>query len=173
MVKRFVGCGLVAAGITLVFCVHAIAAGKIGYVDVYGAAARSQWGKRISDDLKKEQEKLSGALDQKKQAFVTARDDYEKKKQVMDEKARNRRQKELQDMLAELEKNAQESGTKWNEQKNAAMAPLFKKIVEIATKIARDDKYDFIFEKNAIVVPDEKDDITSQVVKELDKTSPR
>ncbi len=53
------------------------------------------------------------------------------------------------------------------------MAPLFKKMSEIANKIGKDEKYDFIFEKNALVVANEKDDLTSRVVTELDKTSPK
>jgi outer membrane protein len=172
--KRSFGCVLVAAGITLAFCAHAIAAGgKIGYLDVTGAAAQSQWGKKISDDLKKEQEKLTVTVQQKNDAFVSARDDYIKKKDVMDSKAKDRKEKELRDMAEELQKLANDSQSKWNEEKNTAMAPLFKKIVEIANKIAKDDKYDFILDRNALVVPGEKDDITSRVVTELNKAAPK
>ena len=171
--KKSLGCVLVAVGITLVFGVCAMAAGKIGYVDVYGAAGQSKWGKKISDDLKKEEESLRGSLDQKKQAFVTARDEYMKKKDVMDAKAKERKEKELQDMAEELQRLANDAGNKLNEQKKVATDPLFKKIYEIANKIAKDDKYDLILEKAAIVVPSEKDDITARVVSELDKTSPK
>jgi len=172
--KRLFGCVLVAASITLVFCVQAMAAGgKIGYVDVYGAAGQSKWGKKITDDLKKEEESLRGTLDQKKQAFVSARDDYMKKKEVMDAKARDRKEKELQDMAEELQKLASDAGNRLNEEKRAATDPLIKKIIEIANKIAKDDKYDFILEKSAIVATSEKDDLTARVVAELDKSSPK
>ena len=171
--KKSLGCVLVAVGITLVFGVCAMAAGKIGYVDVYGAAGQSKWGKKISDDLKKEEESLRGSLDQKKQAFVTARDEYMKKKDVMDAKAKERKEKELQDMAEELQRLANDAGNKLNEQKKVATDPLFKKIYEISNKIAKDEKYDLILEKAAIVVPSEKDDITARVVSELDKTSPK
>jgi Skp family chaperone for outer membrane proteins len=163
-------------GVAVVFCVNAIAAGgtlKIGYVDVTGAATQSQWGKKVTEDLKKEQERLGSAVEQKKQAFVAARDDYEKKKDAMDEKARARKQKELQDMYAELEKLATESSTKWNDQAKAVREPIFKKIMEIANKIAKDDKYDFIIEKSALLVGNDKDDITLRVVSELDKSAPK
>lgn len=171
---KFFGFVLLAVGVALVFCVNAVAAGgslKIGYVDVTGAASQSQWGKKVTDDLKKEQERLGSAVEVKKQAFVTARDDYEKKKDVMDEKARTRKQKELQDMYSELEKLASESSTKWNDQAKAVREPIFKKIMEIANKIAKDEKYDFVIEKSALIVGNDKDDITPRVVSELDKTS--
>ena len=51
------------------------------------------------------------------------------------------------------------------------MGPLSKKIIEIANKIAKEDKYDFIFDKGAIIVPNGKDDITSLITGELDKSS--
>jgi outer membrane protein len=174
--KRFYVSSLLAVGVALVFCVSAVAAGgslKIGYVDVTGAAAQSQWGKKVTEDLKREQERLGGAVEQKKQAFVTAREEYEKKKDVMDEKARTRKQKELQDMYAELEKLATDSSSKWNDQAKAARDPIFKRIMEISNKIAKDEKYDFIIEKTALVVGNDKDDITLRVVSELDKTSPK
>ncbi len=96
--KRFFGCVLVVAGITLAFSVNAVAAGgslRLVILISSVAIAQSQWGKRISDDLKKEHEKLAGTLEQKKRAFVTAKDDYEKKKEAMDGKARDRKEKEL------------------------------------------------------------------------------
>jgi outer membrane protein len=173
---RFFGFFLLAVGVALVFSVNAVAAGgsvKIGYVDVTAAASQSQWGKKVTDDLKKEQERLGGAVDAKKQAFITARDDYEKKKDVMDEKARGRKQKELQEMYSELEKLANDSSSKWNDQAKAAREPIFKKIMDIASRIAKEDKYDFVIEKSALIVGNDKDDLTQRVVTEMDKTSPK
>jgi Skp family chaperone for outer membrane proteins len=45
--------------------------------------------------------------------------------------------------------------------------------MDIATKIAKDEKYDFVIEKSALIVGNDKDDITQAVVKEMDKTSPK
>ena len=169
--KKLFGCVLVAASIMLIFCVHAIAAGgKIGYVDVFGAAGQSKWGKKISEDLKKQEDALRGGLEQKNTAFVTARDDYLKKKDVMDAKARDRKETELKGMIEELQKLSTDSSTKLNEQKKVETDPLFKKIYEIVNRIAKDEKYDFILEKSALVFFNEKEDLTSRVVSELDKS---
>ncbi len=172
--KRFFGLIFVTALITLAFSVNSMAAGgnvKIGFFDVNAAAAQSQWGKKIIDDLKREQEKLGGDLEVKKKAFLAAKEDYDKKKDVMDEKARTRKQKELQDLAADMEKMANESTNKFNTQANEAKAPLFKKLQEIVNRIARDEKYDFIFEKTAVLFGNEKDDLTKRIASELDKSS--
>ena len=102
---------LVAAAITLVFSVNAVAAGglKIGFFDLQAAITQSATGKRFLEDMKKEEEKLGGELQQKARAFTTAKDEYEKKRDVMDEKARTRKEKELTEMYTEVQKMRSDS----------------------------------------------------------------
>jgi len=170
--KRFI---LLAAGITLVFSVNAFAAGgagKIGYFDIQTAITQSETGKRVIEEMKKEEERLGGALEQKMRAFTAAKEEYDKKKDVMDEKGRGRKEKELTDMYTELQKTRSESSAKFNEQKNTAMAPLIRKVNDIARKIGADEKYDFIFEKGVVYYSgNEKEDLTKRITAELDKSS--
>ncbi|MGA7495014.1 MAG: OmpH family outer membrane protein [Syntrophobacteraceae bacterium] len=173
--KRFFGCVLVAAGITLAFSVNAVAAGgslKIGFFDLQAAIIQSDTGKKFLEEMKKEETNLNSALEQKGSAFMTAKDEYDKKKNVMDEKARGRKEKELSDMYTELQKMRSESSTKFKEQASAARAPILKKVRDVAKKIGRDEKYDFIIEKSSLYFEgNEKDDLTKRVSAELDKSS--
>ncbi len=167
---------VLATAIIFGLSTSAFAAGgslKLGYFDANGVAMQSQWGKKIIDDLKKEQERLSSELDEKGKAFKTAKDEYDKKRDVMDEKAKTKKQKELQDMAGELEKLASDSSAKFNKHAGEVKAPLFQKISEIVNKIARDDKYDYIFEKGSLHYASDKDDLTKRIVSELDKSSPK
>jgi len=173
--KRFFGCVLVAAGITMAFSVNAVAAGgslKIGYFDLQTAIMQSDTGKKFLEEMKKEEDNLSSALEAKGRAFMTAKDEYEKKKDVMDEKARSRKEKELTDMYTELQKMRSDSSAKLNEQASAARAPILKKVREVAGKIGRDEKYDFIIEKSVLYFEgNEKEDLTKRIAAELDKSS--
>jgi Skp family chaperone for outer membrane proteins len=173
--KRFFGCVLVAAGIALAFSVNAVAAGgplKIGYFDLQTAIMQSDTGKKFLEEMKKEEDSLSSALEQKGRAFMTAKEEYEKKKDAMDEKARGRKEKELTDMYAELQKMRSESSAKLNEQASAARAPILKKVRDVASKIGRDEKYDFIIEKSVLYFEgNEKEDLTKRIAVELDKSS--
>jgi outer membrane protein len=174
--KKYFGWLLVAAGI-FGLSLNANAAGgslKIGYFDANAAAMQSQWGKRIADDIKKEQEKLGGELDAKGKSVKAASDEYDKKKDVMDEKARLKKQKELQDMMADLQKTANETSQKFNEERTRALKPLYDKMLEIINKIGKDDKYDYILEKGAVVFTgSDRDDLTKRVASELDRGAPR
>jgi outer membrane protein len=173
--KRFFGCVLVAAGITLAFSVNAVATGgslKIGFFDLQAAIMQSDTGKKFIEEMQKEEDNLNSAVEQKTRAFVAAKDEYEKKKDVMDAKARSRKEKELGDMATELQKMRSESSAKLKEQVSAARAPIFQKARDVANKIGRDEKYDFIIEKNALYFEgNEKDDLTKRIAAELDKSS--
>ncbi|MGO9314065.1 MAG: OmpH family outer membrane protein [Syntrophobacteraceae bacterium] len=171
--KRFLGNVLVAAAITLVFSVNAFAAGgglKIGYFDLQAAITQSTTGKKFLDEMKKEEDRLGSELQDKARAFTTAKDEYEKKRDVMDEKTRVRKEKELTEMYTEVQKLRSDSTARFNEQATAARAPILKRVNEIATKIGKDDKYDFIFEKSALYYAGNlNDDLTKRISAELDK----
>jgi outer membrane protein len=171
--RTFFGNVLVAAAITLLFSVNAIAAGglKIGFFDLQSAITQSATGKKFLEDMKKEEERLGLELQEKARAFTAAKDEYEKKRDVMDEKARTRKEKELTDMYTEVQKMRSDSNTKFNEQATAARAPILKRVHDIATKIGKDDKYDYIFEKSALYYAgNDKEDLTKRISDELDKS---
>ena len=174
--KKYFGWLLVAAGI-LGLSINANAAGgslKIGYFDANGAGSQSQWGKRVIEELKKDQDKYTGELDAKGKTVKAASDEFEKKKDVMDERARLKKQKELQDMMADLQKSANESNQKFNEERSRALKPLYDKMLEIVNRIGKEDKYDYILEKAAVVFSgSDKDDLTKRIAAELDKSAPR
>jgi outer membrane protein len=169
--KKFVVYGAVVIVVALMFCVNAIAAGpKIGCFDLQAAISNSEDGKKLLDQLKAEEERLGGVLQQKASDFMKVKDEYEKKKDSMDEKTRNRKEKELTDMYSELQKLRNESQAKFNEEKSQGMQPMLKKVRDIANKVGREDKFDYIFEKNAIYyLGNEKEDLTKRITSELDK----
>jgi Skp family chaperone for outer membrane proteins len=102
---------------------------------------------------------------------MSARDEYEKKRDTMDEKARSRKEKELTDLYTEVQKLSAEAQSKFNDEKNAGMAPIVKKVQEIAARIGRDEKYDFILEKGAVhYLGNDKEDLTKRISAELDKS---
>jgi outer membrane protein len=169
--KRLLGFWVVAAGVSLAFCTHAVASSqKVGFLDVSKVISQSRWGKQISDNLKGDQQRLTSAVQQKKDEFTSARDSYMKKRDIMDAKARARKEQQLEQQAAELQKLLSDSQTKWTQEKRQAMEPLFKKMYEVANKVAKSENYDLIVDRSALIVADPKNDITSKVVSELDRS---
>ncbi|MCL5406355.1 MAG: OmpH family outer membrane protein [Deltaproteobacteria bacterium] len=169
--KRFWGCVLVAAGITFGFCTHAVAYGeKIGYLNVAKVIAQSDWGKQITSNLKSDQEQLTSAVQQKKDEFTAARNSYMKERDILDAKARSRKEQHLEQLAGQLQQLVSSSQMKWEQERKQAMEPLFLKMYKVARKVAKDDNYDMIVDRSALIVVNPKDDITSRVVAELNRT---
>lgn len=148
---------------------------KIGYFDIQVVLQQSQWGKQSNEEFKRQGEKIKGDVDEKAKAFKAAKEEFEKKQAVMDDNAKKKRLKELQDMQQEGEKLLMESNTKLNKLSNELSGPLVQKILEIVKRIGRDDKYDYVFEreKSGLVYGNEKEDLTKRVIEELNKVSPK
>lgn len=144
---------------------------KIGYFDMQLVLSQSKSAKDAQDQLTNEKKKLEASLDEKVKAFKTAREEFEKKKSVMDEAAKNKKTKELQDMGQEGEKLYMEAQSKLKKMESELMGPVLEKIKDIVRKIGRDDKYDYIFEKalGGIVFASDSNDLTKRISQELEK----
>jgi outer membrane protein len=171
MKKKSMGWALLALGSIILFSTTATwAAGtpKIGVVDAVGVLQQSQWGKQATEELRKVAEKMDADLDQKQKAFGGAKEEFDKKQSVLDAKSKSKKEQELRDMQQEGQKFLMESKGKLND----LQAALAKKVHDIVEKVAKDEKYDFVFEKSSLVYSSDKEDITKRVAAELDKLPP-
>lgn len=175
MRKRVAGCILLvlAVFVTSVPAVWAAGSQKFGYFDLQTVLDQSKYGKQAREDFKREKEKIKGDMDEKATKFKTAKEELDKKKAVMDESAKNKKNKEIQEMQQEGEKFIMEANAKLNKLSNELMAPIVDKVLEIVKKMGKDDKYDYIIEvgKGGIVYATDKDDLTKKVIEELDKST--
>jgi outer membrane protein len=167
--------GLVILAFAIFISSSATAWAKTGYFDIQAVLQQSRWGKQSNDEFKSQGERVKADVEEKARAFKSAKEEFDKKKDVLDEKSRNKRIKELQDMQQEGEKLLMESNAKLNKLSNDLTGPLVDKILEIVKRIGRDEKYDYIFEreKAGIVYATDKEDLTKKIIAELDKSSPR
>ena len=147
---------------------------KIGYFELPTIMQQSRWGKQANDDFKREGDKIKADVDSKVQAFKSAKEEFDKKKTSWMKRRRAKKLKDLQMLQQEGEKLLMESNAKMSKLSNEMTGPLVDKVLEIVKRIGREDKYDYIFEreKAGIVFADEKENLTRRVIDELDK-SPR
>ncbi|MBP8645703.1 MAG: OmpH family outer membrane protein [Syntrophobacteraceae bacterium] len=148
------------------------ATGKIGYFDIQVILEQSRAGKQAKEEFRVEKDRLKSEMDEKAKTFKQAKDEYDRKRSVLDDAAKKRKDKEMADLQQEAEKALMEANSKLNQLSTDLMAPIVDKILEIAKKIGRDDKYDYIFEagKGGIVYANEKEDLTKRIIEVLDKS---
>lgn len=173
MSKRVMGFAVLMVGLSLAFCGAVVAASspKVGYFDLQTVLDQSKHGKQAREDFKREKDKIKSEMDDKAASYKKAKEELEKKKGVMDDAAKKKKDKEVADLQQDGEKFILESNAKLNKLSNELMAPIIDKTLEIVRKIGKDEKYDYIFEvgKGGLVWATDKDDITKKVTEELDK----
>ncbi len=171
MKNRHFGRTWLTVAATLLFAASSTcwaASPKIGVVDAVAALQQSQWGKQATEELKRAAEKLDAELDQKQKAFAGKKEEFDKKQSVLDAKSKTQKEQELRDMQQEGQKFLMDSKGKLNDLQSA----LAKKVRDVVEKIAKDEKYDFVFEKSSLVYNSDKEDMTRRVASELDKLPP-
>jgi outer membrane protein len=162
--------GLLTIGNSSVYA----ASPKIAFFDLTTVLDQSRSGKQAKEEFTREKEKIKSQMDEKARSFKTAKEEFEKKRAVMDESTRNKKTKEIVAMQQEGEKFIMESNATLSKLSNELMAPIVDKVLQIVRKIAKEDKYDYVFEagKGGIVYANDAGDLTKRIVAELDKNPP-
>lgn len=148
---------------------------KIGYFDYQTVLDKSKWGQKAMRQLESKQKALKGKVDIKAENFKKMKEDFNKKRSMLDQKALTGKLKELQIAQREGEKTLMDSSAELRKLENQLSAPITKKIVDIINAIAKKDKFDYIFEQrmSGLFYANPGDDLTNRVIKELDKVTPR
>ncbi len=149
----------------------ALAAPKVGYFEMSMVMQNSKTAQRSSQEFKRQSDALRAEVDKKAKEFTAAREDFERRQALMDDRAKGQRIEELRRLQAETERLLMESNAKLNRLSGELTSPIVDKIFEVVRRIGRDGKYDFIFEreKAGIVFVNEKEDLTDRIIRELDR----
>ncbi len=148
-------------------------AGKVGFVDLQAIQAKSRWGDMIRQEVKRERDKVQAQVEPKLKAIKEKSDEFEKKRAVLDEKARSKQQQELQSLQQEAQKLLQDAQGEMSKMQDQLIPPFSQKIREVTQQIARKDNYDLILDKAVVLASgSDKDDLTTRVISELDKVTP-
>jgi outer membrane protein len=100
-------------------------------------------------------------------------DEYDKKKLILTDQARADREKELRELEASIadyrNKKFGQNGELFQKQ-NEVMKPIQNKMFKILEDIAKEDGYDYIFDKSGeilLLYANDKNDLTQQVLKKM------
>lgn len=151
---------------------YGASAGKIGCVDVGVVQARSRWGDMLRQEIKRETDKAKAQIEPKINALKEKRDEFEKKRAVLDEKARTKQQQELATLQQDAQRLIEENQKRMGQMQEQFIPPFRQKIMEVAQQVGRKDGYDLIMDKAVLLFVADKDDLTTKVISELDKVTP-
>ncbi len=142
---------------------------KIAFVDVQQAVQAVKAGQRAKKDVEKEVEKRKKDLERMRGEIVKLEENFKKQELVLSEESKQKKRAEYQtkaqDLQAALVSNQQEM----QQLEQKALSPILEKMSQIIKKISKDQGYDMVLMKGALLYADDTNDLTDELVKAFDK----
>ncbi|MCD8505156.1 MAG: OmpH family outer membrane protein [Burkholderiaceae bacterium] len=139
---------------------------KIGFVNTQRILRDSQPAKTAQEKIEKEFNQRNESLQKEIAEFRKKVQQFEKDAPVLAESDRNRRQRELGNLDADLQRKQREIQEDFNRRRNEEFAVIIENANAAIVKIAEDENYDLILQ-DAVTVSD-RVDITDKVIKALE-----
>lgn len=139
---------------------------KIGFVNTQRILQDSGPSKKAQENIEKEFKKRNDDLQKEITEFRKKVQQFEKDAPVLAESDRNRRQRELGNLDADLQRKQREIQEDFNRRRNEEFAVIIEQANAAIMKIAESEGYDLILQ-DAVTVS-ERVDITDQVIKVLE-----
>ncbi len=167
---KVIGCagGLLIAAAVL--CgTPALAADKIGVVDMRKVLSTSAAGQKAQEAIEKKQRALQADLKKDEDALIALQKEGEKKNATWSEAVKKEKAAEFQKKMRSFSEKREKAAADLNRLRDEQLKPLHAKVLEAARKVAKDEDYDFILPREALIVAPDKSDISDLVVSEVNK----
>ena len=162
-VGRFLGLlSVIAVGLTLANPVWAQS--KVAVVDTQRAIMETEDGLRAQATLKKVFDSKQRELDKKQADLQKERADIEKQRGVLSKEALQKRIDRWQRELVQLQSVFVEYNKELQKRQNELTQPIFRKTMGIISRLARQDGYDVVVDKQAVPYVRSDLDLTDRVI---------
>ena len=150
------------------FSSSALAQLKFAVVDVQRAVMETEDGLRASATLKKFFDKRQQELDAKQNELQKQREEIEKQSKVLSQQALQKRMEEWQKQMLELQTVFVEYNKELQKKQGELTQPIYGKIMGILRRLATQDGYDAILEKQAVPYMRNDLDLTDKIIQMYD-----
>ena len=144
---------------------------KIAVVDTQRAVMETEDGLRAQAALKKHFDKRQRDLDDKQVALQKEREDIEKQKDVLSKQALQARVDKWQKEMTELQTVFVDYNKELQKKQGEMTQPIFQKTMGIIRRIATQNGYDLVVDKQAVPYHRSDLDLTDKVITEYNQTA--
>jgi outer membrane protein len=155
---------LLAFGALTAFASPAAAESKIAVVDTQRAIMETEDGLRAQATLKKLFDKRQRELDKKQVDLQKEREDIEKQKNVLSKAALQKRIEKWQREMMSLQGVFVEYNKELQKKQNELTQPIFQKAMGIIRRLATQDGYDIVVDKQAVPYVRSDLDLTDKII---------
>lgn len=144
---------------------------KIGYVNSAKIFDDLSEAREITKRLEALAKPIQDSLQLMQKDIETKVEDYQKKESMLNDAAKRAAVQEVQDLQQRAREYAQRKDTEMTRQREVMLAPLKEKILKAIERIAKAEKYNFVFDRteqvNILLYADSRDDLTNRVLDNL------
>jgi outer membrane protein len=137
---------------------------KFAVVDVQRAVMETEDGLRAQATLKKFFDKRQQELDAKQNELQKQREDIEKQSKVISQQALQKRMEDWQKQMVELQTVFVEYNKELQKKQGELTQPIYGKVIGLLRRLATQDGYDAILEKQAVPYMRNDLDLTDRVI---------
>ena len=144
---------------------------RIGTVDMQKALQSVEEGKKARGKLETAFNSKKKELQKEEASIKKMHDELQKQSLVMNEKARAKKQAELQQRILKFQERTAKSQMEIQKKERDLTAPILSRLRDVISKVAKEKKYTVVLEKNenSVLYSLPKDDLTAEVVKRYNK----
>ncbi len=146
---------------------------KIGWVDTQVIMKKLPAAVEAQNKLDNLVAQWQSEINKLQTDFNQAANDYQRRRLILPEQARVQEEQKLSDMqkkIVDLRNQRFGPNGDLTQQQNAIMRPVQEKILQAIQEVAKEDKYDYIFDKSGqilLMYSNPKYDVTQQVLDKL------
>jgi len=162
-IQRFFG-ALLAVAVVSAFSTRAHAQTKVAVVDTQRAIMETEDGLRAQAMLKKLFDSRQRELDKKQSDLQKQRQDIEKQRRVLSKAALQKRMASWQRDMVQLQTVFVEYNKELQKKQNELTQPIFQRAMTIIRRLASQEGYDLVVDKQAVPYVRSDLDLTDRVI---------
>lgn len=140
---------------------------KIGYFDTQYVLPKMTEYKRAQTEMQTYTKKLEDEFKRKQQMFQKQVQTFRQQEPQMSAAARKARGEQLSKQQMELQRFQQTAQSRIDKKREELLNPIYKKVENILSAVAKEGKYNFIIRKETALYSNKKHDISDAVLKKL------
>lgn len=142
---------------------------SIGVVNMQRAVSETKDGKAAETKLKGLKKKLEDELNRKLKEFYAEEEKLRKAWSILKDEEKRKRAQESRAKFEGLQKRYVEAERELMKKKTKAMMDITRKLTGVIQKVAKRDKYDYIFANAAVLWAPQHVDVTNEVIRQYNR----
>ena len=142
---------------------------NIAYIDLDNIIKSTKAGKSIINELKASKDSALKKFEKKEKALKKVEEDINKQKNVLSKEELKNKISDFREEIASFRNDREKLINDFNIKKIKAFEKFFEKITPIIGEYVEEKNIDFVLDKKNIFLANKNNDITSEIIKLIDK----